>query len=85
LDTDVTQPADTRENDGRVFTIVAFVFAAIAVIFLPIAFGPAGIILGLVGRSKGDRRGGIAAILAAVGMVLGFILGAAVMTALRGS
>jgi hypothetical protein len=85
LDTDAAQPADTRENNGRVYTILGFVFAAVAVLFLPIVFGPAGIILGLVGRSKGDRHGGIAAILATVGMILGFILGAAVMTALRGS
>lgn len=60
----------------RVCTIISFVFAAIAVLFFPIIFGLAAIVLSIVGFSLGDRALGKWAIVAAVvGTVLGFILG----------
>ena len=40
-----------RENKpGRVYSIVGIVLASIALLFLPIVLGPAGIILGYIGR-----------------------------------
>lgn len=71
-------------TEGRVFTILGFVFAGLAVVILPILFGPAGIVMGIVGHSKGDPRGKLAAILAGVGMILGFIVGVALLASLRG-
>lgn len=64
------------ENNGRVFTIIAFVFAAIALLFCPPLFGVAGIVLGAIGHSKGDPLGKWAIGAAAVCMVVGMILGA---------
>ncbi|HEV2779408.1 MAG TPA: hypothetical protein VGX25_08395 [Actinophytocola sp.] len=67
----------TRPVTGaRVCTIVSFVFAAIAVLFFPIIFGIAAIVLAVVGYGLGDRVLGRWAIAAAiVGTVLGFLLG----------
>jgi hypothetical protein len=63
-------------STARVCTILAFVFAAIAVLFYPIIFGLAGIVLAIVGYNMGDRELGKWAIVAAVvGTVLGFLLG----------
>jgi hypothetical protein len=67
----------TRPTSGaRVCTIVSFVFAAIAVLFFPIIFGVAAIVLSIVGFSLGDRALGKWAIAAAIaGTLLGFVLG----------
>jgi hypothetical protein len=61
-----------------VYSIIGFVCAVTAVLFCPILFGPAGIVLGIVGHNKGESLGKWAAIAAAVGMVIGFIVGFAV-------
>lgn len=62
-------------NPGRGYTIGGAVCAVVALLFLPIAFGPIGAVLGFVGYAKGDKAGlwvGIAAIAAGfIGMVLG--------------
>jgi hypothetical protein len=69
-------PHHSPVTAARVCSIVAFVLAAIAVLFFPIVFGPAAIILGIVGLSMGDRVLGKWAIAAGVaGTVLGFVLG----------
>ncbi|WP_219508098.1 hypothetical protein [Nonomuraea ceibae] len=62
----------------QVLSIAGFGCAAVALVFVPILFGPAGIVLGLVGHSRGERLGRWAAVTAAVataaGMVLGYLL-----------
>lgn len=62
-------------NPGRGYTIGGAVCAVVALLFLPIAFGPIGAVLGFVGYAKGDKAGlwvGIAAIACGfIGMVLG--------------
>jgi hypothetical protein len=74
---DMTTPARRYSGGARVCTILAFVFAVVAILFLPILFGPAAIILGVVGGSMGDRPlGWYAAGAGAVGMILGFVLAA---------
>jgi hypothetical protein len=74
-------PQTQASSTGRVLSILGFVFGAIAVIFLPIVFGPAGIICAGVAISKGDRLGKPALAVAVVGMIVGFILGAVVFAA----
>ncbi|HEX2130235.1 MAG TPA: hypothetical protein VHH15_01650 [Actinophytocola sp.] len=65
---------------GRVCVIISFVLAAIAVLFLPIVFGPAAIVLAIVGYALGDKRVGSWAIgIAVVATILGFLLGYLVM------
>jgi hypothetical protein len=66
-------PATT--NAGRGYTIAAFICAAVALLFLPIVFGPAGIVLGIIGNRKGDPLGRWAAITAAVLMIAGMVIG----------
>lgn len=70
-----------RTDNGRTFTIIGFVCAAVALFFIPIVFGPAAIILGLVGRSKGDPLGTWAAVAGGVALVVGIVLGMMVFNA----
>ncbi|MFC9432567.1 hypothetical protein [Nocardia sp. NPDC057030] len=64
-----------RTSGSQVFSIIGFVCAVIAVLFCPILFGPAGIVLGIVGHNKGEPLGKWAAITAGVTMIIGFLVG----------
>jgi hypothetical protein len=58
----------------QVVSIVGFVCAAVAVLFTPVLFGLAGIVLGVVGHARGEPLGKWAAVAAGVGMVIGTVL-----------
>ena len=74
--TETARASSTAVTGARVCSIIAFVLAAIAVFLFPIIFGPAAIVLGIVGYAMGDKVLGKWAIVAGVvGMVLGFVLG----------
>lgn len=75
-----TPAAGTTKNDGRIYTILAFVFGVVAVLFIPIIFGVAAIVLAVIGMRKGDPLAKWALAVAIVGTVIGFALGAAVMS-----
>ena len=60
------------DDDARRWTIAGFVFAAIAVVLLPLIFGPRGAGVGFVGHRLGDRLGRFAVAAAVVGMLVGF-------------
>lgn len=60
---------------GRVLTILGFVFGAIAILFVPILFGPAAIICAGIATSKGDPLAKWALGVAIGGTILGFALG----------
>jgi hypothetical protein len=78
------QPQSTTANSGRVFTILGLVFGLLAIVFIPILFGPAGIVLGFVGYSKGDRPFGlIVGIGSIITMIGGLILGAVVWNSMH--
>ncbi|MEV4347396.1 hypothetical protein AB0J83_23315 [Actinoplanes sp. NPDC049596] len=80
--TQVTTRRSGSITGARVCTILAFVFAAVAILFVPIIFGLAAVVLGLVGGYLGDRPlGWYAAAAGAAGGVLGVILGAIVLNA----
>jgi hypothetical protein len=70
--------ARTGPSGGvRAMAIIGIVLGAIALLFLPIVFGPVGIALGAIAYSKGDKAVGLAAlIVAAVGLIGGMALGA---------
>ena len=78
-----TSPAPARAGRGaRVCTILAFVFAVVAVFFIPILFGLVAIVLGIVGAAQGDKPlGWYAAGAGAAGGIIGMILGAIVYSA----
>ncbi|MCG7288187.1 hypothetical protein MHY85_19715 [Cellulomonas sp. ACRRI] len=63
-----------------VLSIITFVLSAIAILFLPIVFGLAGIVTGIVAVVRKERLGKIALIVAVVATVIGFALGALVMS-----
>ncbi len=79
----MNQSPTTGQGTGsaRVMTILAFVFAAVAVLFLPIIFGPVAIVLAIIAMRKGDPLAKAALIAAIVGMIAGFVLGAVVYNA----
>ncbi|TDC64276.1 hypothetical protein E1258_08515 [Micromonospora sp. KC207] len=71
-----------RTNAARICTIVAFVFAALAVFVSPLVFGLLGVILGVVGAVLGDKPlGWYAAAASVAGAVLGMILSAVILNA----
>lgn len=69
------QPVPPQHTGPQVFSIIGFICAAIALIFCPPGFGIAGIVLGIVGHTKGEALGKWAAIAAGVCMVLGLVIG----------
>lgn len=63
-----------------VLSIITFVLSAIAVLFLPIVFGLAGIVTGIFAVVRKERLGKIALVVAVIATVVGFALGALVMS-----
>ncbi|GAA0935354.1 hypothetical protein [Nonomuraea longicatena] len=59
----------------QLFSIFGFVCAGLALLILPIVFGPIGIVLGIVGHTRGEQLGKWAAVTAGVLMVVGMLLG----------
>ncbi|AGL18861.1 hypothetical protein [Actinoplanes sp. N902-109] len=71
------RPTRSGVTGARVCTILAFVFAAVAILFLPPIFGVAAIVLGIVGGFLGDRPlGWYAAAAGLAGAVIGMVLSA---------
>ena len=68
-------------SNARVLTILGFVFGGIAVLFLPILFGPAGIVCAGIAMGKRDPLARWALAVAIAGMLAGFALGAIVYDA----
>ena len=67
-------PPPMPRPPGRTQTIVGFVMAAAAVVFVPVILGPIGSVLGAIGHRKGDPLGRWAMIAGVVGTVLGTLL-----------
>lgn len=77
---DVHATARPRSSAARICTIIAFVFAAIAIFILPPLFGLVGLVLGIVGAVLGDKPlGWYAAAASVAGAVLGMIISYAVL------
>jgi hypothetical protein len=58
----------------QVPSVIGFVCGAVAVLYLPVLFGLAGVVLGVVGHARGEPLGRWAAITAGTGMLLGTLL-----------
>lgn len=77
------QSTSTASSSSKGFSIGAIVCGIVAVLILPIVFGPVGLVLGGVAKKRGERLSTIALVVAGVGMVLGFVLGALGLIALN--
>jgi hypothetical protein len=74
-------PAKTVPNKaiGRIYSSIGLACAILSLLILPIIFGPAAIILGILAKKNGDEKfGQVVFILGIVFMVVGMILGAVV-------
>ncbi|NES12791.1 MULTISPECIES: hypothetical protein [Micromonospora] len=77
---DMHATARPRSNAARICTIIAFVFAVIAIFFLPPLFGLVGLVLGIVGAVMGDKPlGWYAAAASVAGAIIGMIIGYAIL------
>ena len=74
--------APSPSTAGNGFSTAGIILGVIAFLFIPIIFGPAGIILGAIGMSKGESKGGVAIAVSAAGLVLGMLLGVLVFASL---
>jgi hypothetical protein len=64
------------QRGGKVYGIFSIICATISLLFIPILFGPVGIILGVASKNKGEKTLGLVGIiLSAVFMVIGIIIG----------
>lgn len=78
------QGPTSRRRPGRAWSVVGIVSGALAFVLIPILFGPLGIVLGIVGYRKGDRRlGRVAIIVSALGLILGIVLTISALTLLQ--
>ncbi|WP_327092041.1 hypothetical protein OIE66_15830 [Nonomuraea sp. NBC_01738] len=68
------EPPKARSG-AQVLSIIGFVCAAIALVFIPILFGIAGIVLGVVGHTRGEPLGKWTAVTSGVTMILGMVIG----------
>jgi hypothetical protein len=73
--TDFPTSARRAGTGARACTILGFVFAVVAILFVPPVFGLAGVVLGIVGATLGDRPlGWYAAGAAVLGLLIGEVL-----------
>jgi len=78
--TEPPQPSYSPEDRpargrGRNLAIAGIVSGAVSFLVLPILLGPLGILLGILGLARGERRlGTIAIVVSVLGLVVGFIL-----------
>jgi hypothetical protein len=73
------QPGGRRQG-AQIFSILAIVCGVLAILILPIIFGPVGIILAIVAYRRGEPLWKVALGVAVGGMILGFVLGAIVLS-----
>lgn len=61
---------------GNGFSTAGIILGAIAFLFFPIVLGPAGLVLGAIGMSKGEDRAIVALVVSTLGLVVGMTFGA---------
>lgn len=77
-------PAPAPQSSSNVLSILGIVFGVVAVLFVPILFGPAGIICAAIAKSKKERLSSVALAVSIAGMLLGIVIGAIVGMAMFG-
>jgi hypothetical protein len=68
----------SEKSSSNTFSILAIVLGGLALLVLPIVFGPAAIILGVVGITKKETLAPIGLTVGILGMLVGMFIGALV-------
>jgi uncharacterized membrane protein len=68
----------SEKSTSNTFSILAIVLGGLALLVLPIVFGPAAIILGVVGITKKEKLAPIGLTVGILGMLVGMFIGALV-------
>jgi hypothetical protein len=71
-------------NQSNTFSILAIVLGGVALLVFPVVFGPAAIVLGVVGLVKKERLAPIGLTVGILGTLLGMFLGAIIALAIFG-
>ena len=74
-----TNPVPSQNSNA--LSILAIIFGGISVLILPILFGPIGIVLGIIAKTRKERLSTVGLIISIVGPVIGAILGLLVFAA----
>mgnify|MGYP000096904188 CR=1 FL=1 len=74
-----TNPVPSQNSNA--LSILAIIFGGISVLILPILFGPIGIVLGIIAKTRKERLSTVGLIISIVGPVIGAILGVLVFAA----
>ena len=70
-----TYPPSGTTSAGNGFSAAGIILGAIAFLFFPIILGPAGLIMGAVAKSRGEKNAVIAIVVSACGLIIGMLLG----------
>ncbi len=72
--------AATSEGEGKIFVVLGWVFIVLSLFALPIIFGPAAFVMGVLTFKKRSKTHGIILMVVSVlGLIIGMILGALMM------
>jgi membrane protein DedA with SNARE-associated domain len=71
-------PPARPQSSSNTLSTLGIVFGAISFLFFPILFGPIGIVLGAVAKSRGESKATTALWVSILGLVIGMIIGALV-------
>ena len=74
----------SEKSSSNTFSILAIVLGGLALLVLPIVFGPAAIILGVIGITKKEKLAPIGLTVGILGMVVGIFIGAVIGMAVLG-
>ncbi|MFY7862717.1 MAG: hypothetical protein ACOVN6_02150 [Rhodoluna sp.] len=74
----------SEKSSSNTFSILAIVLGGLALLVLPIVFGPAAIILGVIGITKKEKLAPIGLTVGILGMVVGVFIGAVIGMAVLG-
>ena len=68
----------SEQSSSNTFSILAMVLGGLALLVLPIVFGPAAIILGVIALTKKEKLAPVGLTVGILGLVVGMIIGAIV-------
>lgn len=76
--TNAGNAAELQPQDPKTFSILAIVFGALSLLFVPIVLGPTAIILAAIAFVKKEKMAPVALAVSIVGMLVGMFIGALV-------